>query len=135
MKQRCSNPKRRDYAYYGAKGISVCERWQLFANFIEDMGLRPSSNHTLDRIDFKGNYEPGNCRWASKADQNRNKSNVYTAEEDQKIREAIALGYNFRQMAEYVGKPRGSVQARTYYIGLKSGTPPIPKKITDRSVA
>jgi hypothetical protein len=135
MKQRCSNPKRLDYTYYGARGITVCERWHLFANFIDDMGLRPTIDHSLDRIDHNGNYELSNCRWATKLEQARNKRNTYTAEQDQKIREAVALGYNFPQIAKYVGKPERSVMARTYRIGLKSGTPPIPKKITSRSVA
>lgn len=134
MKQRCCNPKRRDYAYYGARGITVCERWQTFDNFLADMGLRPTIKYSLDRIDHEGNYEPTNCRWATKLEQNRNKRGVYTPEEDQKIREAVALGLNFRQMAEYVGKPRSSVEARTYRIGLKSGTPPC-QKITDRNAA
>jgi hypothetical protein len=134
MKQRCSNPKRRDYQWYGARGIKVCERWQLFANFIEDMGLRPTIKHSLDRIDNTGNYEPGNCKWSTRLEQGRNRRGVYTPEEDQKIREAVELGLNFREMAEYVGKPRSSVEARTYRIGLKSGTPPI-QKITDRDAA
>ena len=131
MRERCNNPKAHNYHLYGGRGIRVCERWDSFENFLADMGERPSPKHSIERIDNEGNYEPSNCKWATQLEQSRNRRNTYTPEEDQKIREAIALGLNFRQMAEYVGKPRGSVQARTYYMGLKSGTPPI-QKITDR---
>lgn len=132
MRERCNNPKAHNYHLYGGRGIRVCERWNSFENFIADMGLRPTDTHSIERVDNDGNYEPSNCKWATKLEQSRNRRNTYTAAEDQKIREAIALGYNFRQMAEYVGKPPGSVQARTYSLGLKSGTPPC-QKISDRA--
>jgi hypothetical protein len=74
MHDRCRNPNNTHYEYYGGRGISVCDRWSGnpgFANFIEDMGERPES-YTLDRIDNNGNYEPNNCRWASKPTQQYN---------------------------------------------------------------
>lgn len=74
MKERCQNPNLPGYKKYGAKGIKVCERWQKFENFYADMGDRPAGT-TLDRIDPLGNYEPGNCRWASHTRQARNKTN------------------------------------------------------------
>ena len=72
MRDRCTNANSRDYPYYGGRGISVCERWLKFENFIADMGV-PPSGLTLDRKDNDGNYEPGNCRWATRAEQTTNK--------------------------------------------------------------
>jgi hypothetical protein len=70
MRERCRNQTRRAYASYGAKGVTVCERWSCdsgFMNFIADMGHRPGDGFDLDRIDPFGNYEPGNTRWLPRA--------------------------------------------------------------------
>lgn len=72
MIQRVTNPAHHRYPYYGGRGIEVCERWLKFENFWEDMGDRPEGT-TLDRKDNDGNYEPGNCRWATAPEQNGNK--------------------------------------------------------------
>lgn len=72
MKQRCFNPKKERYPLYGGRGITVCERWLKFDNFFEDMGPCPVG-HSLDRIDSDGNYEPNNCRWATKEVQRNNR--------------------------------------------------------------
>lgn len=71
MVKRCSNPRLQAFKYYGGRGIRVCDRWLTFTNFLTDMGERPPDK-TLDRIDNDGNYEPGNCRWATRAQQRRN---------------------------------------------------------------
>lgn len=73
MKRRCSNPNDAEYHNYGGRGISVCARWKSsFVAFYEDMGSRTTPDHSLDRIDVNGNYEPGNCRWATWKEQRAN---------------------------------------------------------------
>lgn len=70
MHERCEDARNASYPLYGAKGIKVCERWGDFLNFLEDMGERPSREFSIDRIDPKGNYEPTNCRWLTRSEQN-----------------------------------------------------------------
>jgi hypothetical protein len=72
MKARCLNKKVHTYKYYGGRGITVCERWLKFENFLEDMGERPNG-FSIDRIDNNGNYEHSNCRWTTQKEQQRNK--------------------------------------------------------------
>ncbi len=73
MKQRCYNPNNPRYNDWGGRGIKVCDRWlNSFENFIEDMGMKPEKEYSIDRIDNNGNYEPGNCRWTDIFTQNNN---------------------------------------------------------------
>jgi hypothetical protein len=75
MRLRCFNPKCKSYSYYGGRGITICDRWlgcpNGFINFLADMGKRPKGM-SIDRINVDGNYEPGNCRWATSKEQASN---------------------------------------------------------------
>lgn len=75
IKDRCYNEKCMSFKYYGSRGIKMCDRWlgvDGFLNFCNDMGLRTSKKHSIDRIDNNGNYEPNNCRWATNHQQSAN---------------------------------------------------------------
>lgn len=80
MRARCTNPKYASFKHYGARGIKVCARWEDFSAFVEDMGFQPPGM-CIDRINNDGHYEPGNCRWVTKAENNRNRrvNRIYTA--------------------------------------------------------
>ena len=72
MRNRCTNKNDQAYKNYGGRGITVCARWDSFEKFLEDMGPRPSLLHSLEREDTNGNYEPGNCKWATCTEQQNN---------------------------------------------------------------
>lgn len=73
MRNRCNNPRNPEYHNYGGRGIKVCERWESYSNFLEDMGRKPSKQHSIDRINVNGDYNPENCRWTDSITQARNK--------------------------------------------------------------
>ena len=83
IKGRCLNPKDPAYPDYGGRGICICERWlSSYEDFLVDVGRKPSPQHTLDRIEVNGNYEPGNVRWATRLEQARNRRNSLYIEHD-----------------------------------------------------
>ena len=74
MKNRCLNPNYPEFHYYGGRGITVCPEWRSsFWQFVADMGPKPSSKHSIDRVNPNGDYEPNNCRWATSIEQANNK--------------------------------------------------------------
>lgn len=105
MLARCMNEKLVSYPNYGGRGITVCERWMDFKNFLEDMGERPSKEYSIDRIDVNGNYEPSNCRWADIYTQANNTTRNVIYSHD---------GYTLTvsQWADKMGLPSNLVHAR-----------------------
>lgn len=123
MRDRCKNKNNINYKNYGGRGIKVCKRWEKFENFYEDMGERPSKKHSLDRVNNNGNYEPSNCRWATREEQLNNKrTNRY-------------LSFNGKKMTVTQWAKELLVSPNTIFNRVKSGwetekilTKPINKK-------
>ena len=104
MRRRCRDKKFRDFPYYGGRGIKVCERWNSFEKFLEDMGERPPGM-TLDRKDNNGNYEPGNCRWSTALVQmNNTRGNKYLTYDGKTM--------SLSDWARHVGIPPPRLSAR-----------------------
>ena len=100
MKARCLNLKNKGYHNYGGRGISICEHWiNSFDAFLKDMGPKPSLLHTLERIENNGNYEPANCKWATREEQCRNKRTTRWFEFDGKKS-------NFKEWASFFNVSR-----------------------------
>lgn len=105
MLDRCERPTTHNYARYGGRGVTVCERWHDFTNFLADMGKKPSPRHTIERIENNGNYEPGNCRWESAKEQNRNRS-------DNRLVTYLGWEMTIAEACERTGISRNAVDAR-----------------------
>lgn len=105
MRQRVMNPNNHEYHRYGGRGITLCERWNSFENFLVDMGHRPSSEHQIERRDNDGNYEPSNCCWATRFEQMNNLGTTIYLEHDGK---RMSLG----NWAKKLGMPKGTIATR-----------------------
>ena len=112
IRTRCGNKNNPVYHHYGGRGIIVCERWlESFENFYRDMGKRPTVNHTIERINNNGNYEPGNCKWATMKEQcNNTRRNV--------IMEAFGEKKTFAQWCELYNQKYCTVKNRMVRSGL-----------------
>lgn len=122
MKQRCKNPKDPYFHCYGEKGISVCERWEAFENFLADMG-DPPQGLTLDRINPKEGYSKDNCRWSSAKEQARNRSNTIFFRCGEFKAPAIDI-------ASRIGVKYGTVLNRIYSLKW-----PIPEAVLGKGVS
>lgn len=123
IRQRCGNPNQEGYRYWGARGVTVCERWRSFANFVADMGAKPEGM-SIERIDNTRGYEPGNCRWATPLEQAANTRNVKLVVLDGEhvpVNEAIRrLGLRLGAIHNWVR--RGKLthqQAVDHYVSLR----------------
>lgn len=103
-KHRCQNPNNPRWKDYGGRGIKFCKRWEnSFPNFLKDMGKKPSSEYTLERIDNNKGYYPSNCKWDSRLRQSRNKRGVVTLQEATKILSMRNEGFFVKEIANNVG--------------------------------
>lgn len=109
MRARCGNPDHPAYKWYGARGIKVCDRWQSVESFIADMGRRPSAQHSLDRVDNDGNYEPSNCRWATNTQQTRNSRGKLPERTVREIKDRLSRGEAHQHVADIFGVNRSTV--------------------------
>lgn len=115
MLQRCYNPNNTNYHHYGGRGVTVCDQWRTsFETFMHDVGPRPTSKHTLDRIDNNGAYAPGNTQWSLQTRQIRNSRKAkMTLEKAQEARRMYAEGWSCREIGLHFGVSKPTIQAIT----------------------
>jgi hypothetical protein len=109
LRDRCCNVNSQRYNRYGGRGITFCDRWKSFDAFLKDMGTRPGPSYSIDRIDNDGHYCPTNCRWATRAEQNRNRSDNVK----------LSLGGLTLTQAEW--SARTGIRPKTIECRLKNG--------------
>lgn len=110
MRNRCNNPSDAKFRHYGGRGVIVCDRWNDFVAFAQDVGPHPGIGYTLDRIDTNGNYEPGNVRWATRKVQARNQRRVKLTEEiAQRVRLMHRAGMTQLAIAKIIGCDRSMI--------------------------
>jgi len=106
LKNRCLNKNNKAYKKYGGRGIKVCDRWlESFENFYADMGLKPSSKHSIDRINNDGDYSPENCRWATNKEQSRNRRTNTYMEHNGEVKTLV-------EWSECLGINKGTISTR-----------------------
>lgn len=121
--QRCKNKNNTAFKNYGGRGIKVCKRWDSFEKFLIDMGSRPSSKHSIDRIDNNSGYRPSNCRWANDLEQGSNRRN-------NRILTLGSKSMTTSQWERFLNLPKGTVSGRLH-IGWsveKALTPKLLRK-------
>jgi hypothetical protein len=109
MRTRCNNSNYAESHSYKGRGIKICDRWDKFENFLQDMGERPNET-SLDRIDVNGNYEPSNCRWATKKEQAQNKRKTKLINKDTLL--------NFLKTQSYLTVDQQQQIANNFFIGV-----------------
>lgn len=110
MRRRCNNPNRPEFKDYGGRGIAVCAEWFSYEQFHKDMGERPTKQHSIDRIDNNGDYEPINCRWANRKEQANNRRSNRTITID-------GVTKNLTQWIEHYNLKPSTVRQRYYSYG------------------
>ncbi len=129
IRYRCYNPKDHAYKDYGGRGIRVCDRWKdSFQNFMEDMGFKPTPEHTIDRIDNNGDYEPNNCRWATMDIQSNNRRDNHWIEHNG-VRMTVAMWSKHLKVSSsnlLSNKKRTESESIEHYI--KNGKRKSPRK-------
>ena len=134
IKQRCLNENSPNFKHYGGRGINICDRWKdSFDKFISDVGPRPTMNHSIDRVDVNGNYEPGNVRWATRLEQSNNKreskGGVCWSETDKCFVASIVFNRKTYNLGKFADKKSALKYRRECYDLAVLGKPNLMKRV------